>query len=113
MLFLDQLTESIGIVLNTIAANMRTEELLKQSQSLTTELQTQQEELQHTNDELEEKARLLHEHNDEVEQRTREIEEARRALEQKGRAARAHLEIQVAVPGQHVARAAHAAQLAC
>ena len=32
--FLDQLTESIGIVLNTIEANMRTEDLLKQSQSL-------------------------------------------------------------------------------
>jgi HAMP domain-containing protein len=43
--FLDQLTESIGIVLNTIAANMRTEGLLKQSQLLTTELQSQQEEL--------------------------------------------------------------------
>src|SRR5206468_6907161 len=28
--FLDQLTQSIGIVLNTIAATMRTEELLKQ-----------------------------------------------------------------------------------
>src|SRR6185369_8514209 len=37
--FLDQLTESIGIVLNTLQANMRTEELLKQSQSLTQELQ--------------------------------------------------------------------------
>ena len=43
--FLDQLTESIGIVLNTIAANMRTEELLKQSQALTESLQSQQEEL--------------------------------------------------------------------
>ena len=42
--FLDQLTKSIGIVLNTIAANMRTEGLLKQSQLLTTELQSQQEE---------------------------------------------------------------------
>ena len=38
--FLDQLTESIGIVLNTIVATMRTEELLKQSQSLAAELQT-------------------------------------------------------------------------
>ena len=38
--FLDQLTESIGIVLNTIEANMRTEDLLKQSQSLATELQS-------------------------------------------------------------------------
>jgi hypothetical protein len=47
--FLEQLTESIGIVLNTIAATMRTEALLKQSQALTTELQT-------TNVELEEKA---------------------------------------------------------
>ena len=37
--FLDQLMESIGIVLNTIAANMRTEDLLKQSQLLTAELQ--------------------------------------------------------------------------
>jgi HAMP domain-containing protein/CheY-like chemotaxis protein/signal transduction histidine kinase len=83
LLFLDQLTQSIGIVLNTIAATMRTEELLKQSQSLTTELQSQQEELQQTNEELEEKARLLAEQNEEVEKRTREIEEARRALEQK------------------------------
>ena len=83
LLFLDQLTQSVGIVLNTIAANMRTEELLKQSQSLTIELQSQQEELQQTNEELEEKARLLAEQNEEVEKRTREIEEARRALEQK------------------------------
>ncbi len=81
--FLDQLTESIGIVLNTIAANMRTEQLLKQSQALTQELQEQQEELQQTNEELEEKARLLSEQNEEVERRRRELEDARRALEQK------------------------------
>ena len=36
--FLEQLTESIGIVINTIEANMRTEDLLKQSQSLAQEL---------------------------------------------------------------------------
>ena len=34
-LFLDQLMECIGVVLNMIGANMRTEELLQQSQSLT------------------------------------------------------------------------------
>ena len=56
--FLDQLTESIGIVLNTIEANMRTEGLLKQSQSLAQQLQTRQEELQKTNEELQEKAQL-------------------------------------------------------
>jgi len=83
LLFLDQLRESIGIVLNTIGANMRTEELLKQSQSLTAELQLRQEELQKTNLELEEKARLLSDRNEEVERRTREIDQARSALEQK------------------------------
>jgi HAMP domain-containing protein len=59
--FLDQLTESIGIVLNTIGANMRTEELLKQSQSLTQELQHQQQELQETNKRLEKQAQSLRE----------------------------------------------------
>ena len=58
-LFLDQLMESIGIVLNTIAANMRTEGLLKQSQLLTAELQAQQEELKKTNDRLEQQAATL------------------------------------------------------
>jgi len=55
--FLDQLTESIGIVLHTIEANTRTENLLEQSQSLASELQNRQEELQKTNLELAEKAR--------------------------------------------------------
>src|SRR2546427_11958168 len=50
--FLDQLTESIGVVHHTIAANMQTEYLLHQSQSLTAELQAQQEELKKTNDRL-------------------------------------------------------------
>jgi signal transduction histidine kinase/HAMP domain-containing protein/CheY-like chemotaxis protein len=83
--FLDQLTESIGIVLNTIEANMRTENLLKQSQSLAGELQSQQEELQQTNAELGEKARLLAEQNEEVERKNREVEQARQALEEKAR----------------------------
>ncbi|MGK4001408.1 HAMP domain-containing protein [Sorangium sp. So ce1036] len=83
--FLDQLTESIGIVLNTIEANMRTEDLLKQSQSLARELQSQQEELQQTNAELGEKARLLAQQNVEVERKNREVEQARQALEEKAR----------------------------
>jgi HAMP domain-containing protein/signal transduction histidine kinase/DNA-binding response OmpR family regulator len=109
--FFDQLTESIAIVLNTIAASMRTEELLKQSQSLAEELQTQQselretnkrleqqaqslkasedllkgqqEELQQTNAELEEKAELLAMQKKEVERKNREIEQARVSLEDK------------------------------
>ncbi len=51
-LFLDQFGESVGVVLNMIAANMRTRELLEQSQSLTQELQSQSQELQQQQDEL-------------------------------------------------------------
>jgi len=81
--FLDQLTESIAIVLNRIGATMRTEELLEQSQSMADELRHQQEELRHTNEELEDKARLLAERNTEVERKSDEVEQARRSLEEK------------------------------
>jgi CheY-like chemotaxis protein/signal transduction histidine kinase len=81
--FLEQLTGSIGVVLNTIEATMRTERLLQQSQELAGELQTQQGELQQTNEELATKARLLAEQNAEVERKNQEIELARRALEDK------------------------------
>src|SRR3569832_818410 len=74
--FLDQLTETIGVVLNTIEANSRTESLLTQSQSLA-------QELQQTNLELAEKARLLSEQNIEVERKNREVEQAKLALEEK------------------------------
>jgi HAMP domain-containing protein/signal transduction histidine kinase/CheY-like chemotaxis protein len=109
--FLDQLSEIIGIMLNTITATMRTEELLKQSQALAGELQTrqseltetntrlqeqartlqesedrlreQQEELRRTNEELEEKAQQLSRQNREVERKNAEIERARKSLEEK------------------------------
>ncbi|HTF15563.1 MAG TPA: response regulator, partial [Burkholderiales bacterium] len=109
--FLDQLTESIGVVFNTIEANMRTEGLLEQSQSLTKELQSQQdelketndrleqqaqnlqnserllknqqEELQRTNEQLQEKAKLLSEQMRQVEFKNREVEQAKAALEEK------------------------------
>jgi len=109
--FLEQLTESMGIVLNTIQATMRTEELLRKSQALAEELQSQQkeltagnsrleqqartlresedllrrqqEELQVANAELQEKASLLAEQNQEVENKNREVEMAKALLEQK------------------------------
>ena len=81
--FLAQLTESIGIVLNTIEATMQTEGLLQQSQKLAGELQTQQKELQQTNEELATKAQQLAEQNAEVERKNQEIEQARHALEEK------------------------------
>jgi len=109
--FLDQLMESIGIVLNTIATNMRTERLLAQSQRLTAELQSQQgelkktndrlaqqaaslqkseellksqqEELRHSNEQLEDKAQLLGSQKKQVELKNQEIEHAKAALEEK------------------------------
>ena len=69
--FLEQLTASIGIVLNSIEATMQTEGLLTQSQQLAAELQAQQRELQQTNEQLEQKAQQLAERNVEVEARTR------------------------------------------
>jgi len=83
--FLEQLTASIGIVLNSIEATMQTEGLLKQSQQLATELQSQQKELQQTNEQLAQKAQQLAEQNYEVERKNQEIEQARRALEEKAR----------------------------
>jgi CheY-like chemotaxis protein/signal transduction histidine kinase/HAMP domain-containing protein len=110
-LFLDQLMESIGIVLNTLAANMQTEALLAQSQLLTAELQSQQGELKNTNDrlgqqaatlqqseellrtqqeqlrgkneELVEKANLLSWQNKQVEAKNQEVERAKKLLEEK------------------------------
>jgi HAMP domain-containing protein/signal transduction histidine kinase/CheY-like chemotaxis protein len=109
--FLEQLTENMGIVLNTIQATMRTEELLKQSQALAEELQSQQkeltegnrrledqartlqrseellrqqqEDLRRANLQLQEKAQLLAKQNEEVEQKNREVELAKTALEEK------------------------------
>jgi CheY-like chemotaxis protein/signal transduction histidine kinase/HAMP domain-containing protein len=81
--FLEQLTQSIGVVLNTIETTMRTERLLQQSQQLTTELQIRQAELQQTNQELASKAKQLAEQNAEVERKNDEVEQARRALEEK------------------------------
>jgi len=83
IMFLEQLTTSIGIVLNSIEATMQTEGLLKQSQQLAGELQAQQKELQQTNEQLEQKAQQLAERNVEVERKNQEIEQARRALEEK------------------------------
>ncbi|MGK5628738.1 HAMP domain-containing protein [Streptomyces sp. URMC 123] len=86
--FLDQLMETVGVNVNTIIANARTDELLVESQRLATELQVrseelqvQQEELQRSNAELEEKAALLASQNRDIEAKNLEIEQARQELE--------------------------------
>jgi signal transduction histidine kinase len=82
-LFLDQLPESIGLVLNTIDADTLTQNLLRQSQSQAEELRSQQEELRETNEDLGHQARLLAEKNLEAEQKNQEVEQSKRLVEEK------------------------------
>jgi signal transduction histidine kinase/HAMP domain-containing protein/ActR/RegA family two-component response regulator len=81
--FLDQLTESIGLVLNTIEANTLTENLLKQSQSQAQELQSRQEDLRASNEDLAHQASQLAEQNIEVEAKNEEVQAAKRLVEEK------------------------------
>ena len=81
--FLAQLTEGIGIVLNTITATMRTEELLKQSQSLAVELQTRQQELTETNARLEARARTLQASEERLKQQQEELQQTNEELEER------------------------------
>jgi signal transduction histidine kinase/ActR/RegA family two-component response regulator len=81
--FLDQLPESIGLVLNTIEADTLTENLLKQSQSQAEALRTQQEELRESNADLARQASLLAEQNIEAEKKNQEVEQSKREVEEK------------------------------
>ncbi|MDQ1439767.1 MAG: hypothetical protein QOK43_3396, partial [Acidimicrobiaceae bacterium] len=88
--FLEQLMETIGVVLNTLIANMRTEELLQQSQSLTQELQSQSEELQsrqeelsRSNKELEDQAKTLKASEEMLQQQQEELQQTNEELQEK------------------------------
>ena len=108
--FLDQLTESIGIVLNTIEANMRTEGLLTQSQSLAQQLQSRQEQLQQTNEELAGKSPSPC--------RTKPRSGAQEpgsgagpsGTGRQSQTAGPYLQIQIGISAQHAPRIAHAAE---
>jgi HAMP domain-containing protein/CheY-like chemotaxis protein/signal transduction histidine kinase len=89
-LFLDQFAESVGVVINMIAANMRTAELLEQSQSLTLELQSQseelrkqQEELKRSNAELEAQATTLRTSEELLKDQQEELQQVNEELEEK------------------------------
>ncbi len=80
---LDQLTETIAIVLNTIAANMRTEDLLAQSQTLAEDLTRQQEELRQTNTRLERQSATLRASEELLKTQQEELKKANEELERK------------------------------
>jgi signal transduction histidine kinase/HAMP domain-containing protein/ActR/RegA family two-component response regulator len=81
--FLDQLPESIGLVLNTIEGDTLTENLLKQSQKQAEELRSQQEELRESNEDLGRQASLLADQNIESEKKNQQVEESKRLVEEK------------------------------
>jgi hypothetical protein len=88
--FFDQFVPTIGVTINTIMANSRTESLLSESQRLATQLQERTDELQHqqtelrnSNAELEDKAALMAKQNRAIEVQNFQIEQARRTLEER------------------------------
>jgi signal transduction histidine kinase/DNA-binding response OmpR family regulator/HAMP domain-containing protein len=90
--FLEQVIETIGVVLNTIIANMRTEELLDESQRLagelqnqSQELQVQQEELRRSNAELESQAASLKASEELLQQQQEELQQTNEELQEKAR----------------------------
>ena len=101
--FLDQLTQSIGIVLNTIAATMRTEQLLKQSQALAEAAAEDQRRAGGKGA----PAGRAEERGGNQESRSGAGQSGAR---REGRAVVADLQVQERIPGQHEPRAAHAAE---
>src|SRR5487761_112360 len=90
--FLEQLAETLGISVNAIIANSRTDALLEESQRLTgelqarsSELQLRSEELQQSNADLEDKAALLAAQKQDIEAKNEEIERAREEIEARAR----------------------------
>jgi len=88
--FFDRFVPTIGVTINAIMANSRTEVLLTESQRLATqlqersdELQRQQAELRRSNAELEDKAALLAKQNRAIEVQNFQIDQARRTLEER------------------------------
>ncbi|MEO8576598.1 MAG: response regulator, partial [Gemmatimonadales bacterium] len=84
------LAESVGVVLNMISANMRTSELLEQSQQLTQELQSQsqelkaqQEELKKSNSELEAQTKSLRSSEELLRDQQVELQQVNEELEEK------------------------------
>jgi signal transduction histidine kinase/HAMP domain-containing protein len=90
--FLEQLMETIGINVNTILANGRTDALLAESQRLaaelqarTSELQVRQDELQRSNSDLEAQAAQLARQNRDIELKNEQIELASQEIEERAR----------------------------
>lgn len=79
---LDEACDLTGVMLNAIAAYLKTQELLEQSQHLTEELRDQQEELLQSNQLLEEKTQSLQESELVLQQQQEELQQSNEELQQ-------------------------------
>ncbi len=113
--FLDQLTESIGIVLNTIEANMRTEGLLQAvAVARAASCRAGRRSCSRPTRSCEEKARAAsRSRTSEVERKNSEVEQARQALEEKAEQLALTSKYKSEFLANMSPRAAHAAQHAC
>ncbi|MCF8496550.1 MAG: PAS domain S-box protein [Alphaproteobacteria bacterium] len=75
--FLEQLSFNIGVIISSISASVRTEELLEEARQTAEELQRSEEELKTQQEELEAS-------NEEMEERTRELEELNKQIKESG-----------------------------
>lgn len=90
--FLEQISFNVGVIINSISAGMKTEELLEEARQTAEELQkneeelkTQQEELEASNEEMEEKTRALEEQNTQIRRQSLDLKDSQRLLEEKAR----------------------------
>jgi len=81
--FLEPLMETIGVNVNALMANARTDALLEESRRLAAELGARQKELQRSNADLEDKAAQLARQNRDIEFKNVEIEQARQEIEER------------------------------
>jgi len=84
--YLDQAANNLGVILNSVEAAQQTEKLLRQEQTLTEELQAQQEELTETNRRLESLANSLQASEEELRQQQEELQQTNEELEERSRA---------------------------
>ncbi|SDC67648.1 Signal transduction histidine kinase [Paenibacillus sp. UNCCL117] len=80
---LEQLSGTLGVVIQSMMSKQQTEELLHESQQLAEELQAQQEELRTANEELEEQTRMLRQSEEKLRVQSEELQTINEELEEK------------------------------
>lgn len=84
--FLEQLSNNLGVVIESINSREATEIALSQVKKASEELQTQQEELRTANEELEEKTHILQQSEEELKTQSEELQTSNEELEEKMKA---------------------------